>query len=62
MCQTLLIISTLNVGGITVDPKRLSERELEKLTRKLVQVRHKAQYECYLCSPKSLLLAVKTFY
>jgi glutamate dehydrogenase/leucine dehydrogenase len=23
-------------GGITVDPKRLSERELEKLTRKLV--------------------------
>lgn len=26
-------------GGITVDPKRLSERELEKLTRKLVQVR-----------------------
>lgn len=26
-------------GGITVDPKLLSERELEKLTRKLVQVR-----------------------
>jgi hypothetical protein len=26
-------------GGITVDPKQLSERELEKLTRKLVQVR-----------------------
>jgi glutamate dehydrogenase/leucine dehydrogenase len=26
-------------GGVTVDPKRLSERELEKLTRKLVQVR-----------------------
>ena len=25
-------------GGITVDPKQLSERELEKLTRKLVQV------------------------
>jgi glutamate dehydrogenase/leucine dehydrogenase len=25
-------------GGVTVDPKRLSERELEKLTRKLVQV------------------------
>ena len=25
-------------GGITVDPKKLSERELEKLTRKLVQV------------------------
>lgn len=25
-------------GGITVDPKTLSERELEKLTRKLVQV------------------------
>ena len=25
-------------GGITVDPKLLSERELEKLTRKLVQV------------------------
>lgn len=23
-------------GGVTVDPKRLSERELEKLTRKLV--------------------------
>jgi len=23
-------------GGITVDPKKLSERELEKLTRKLV--------------------------
>lgn len=23
-------------GGITVDPKQLSERELEKLTRKLV--------------------------
>lgn len=26
-------------GGVTVDPKKLSERELEKLTRKLVQVR-----------------------
>lgn len=26
-------------GGITVDPKKLSEREAEKLTRKLVQVR-----------------------
>ena len=25
-------------GGVTVDPKTLSERELEKLTRKLVQV------------------------
>ena len=25
-------------GGVTVDPKNLSERELEKLTRKLVQV------------------------
>ena len=25
-------------GGITVDPKQLTERELEKLTRKLVQV------------------------
>lgn len=25
-------------GGISVDPKLLSERELEKLTRKLVQV------------------------
>ena len=25
-------------GGVTVDPKKLSERELEKLTRKLVQV------------------------
>lgn len=25
-------------GGITVDPKKLSERELEKLTRKLVLV------------------------
>ena len=25
-------------GGITVDPKKLSERELEKLTRKLVVV------------------------
>lgn len=25
-------------GGISVDPKALSERELEKLTRKLVQV------------------------
>jgi glutamate dehydrogenase (NAD(P)+) len=25
-------------GGVTVDPKALSERELEKLTRKLVQV------------------------
>jgi glutamate dehydrogenase/leucine dehydrogenase len=29
-------------GGVTVDPKRLSERELEKLTRKLVQVRNRA--------------------
>ena len=28
----------LHAGGITVDPKQLSERELEKLTRKLVQV------------------------
>lgn len=26
-------------GGVTVDPKKLSERELEILTRKLVQVR-----------------------
>lgn len=25
-------------GGVTVDPKQLSEREMEKLTRKLVQV------------------------
>ena len=25
-------------GGVTVDPKQLTERELEKLTRKLVQV------------------------
>ncbi len=25
-------------GGVAVDPKRLSERELEKMTRKLVQV------------------------
>ncbi len=25
-------------GGVAVDPKTLSERELEKLTRKLVQV------------------------
>ena len=24
-------------GGVTVDPSKLSERELEKLTRKLVQ-------------------------
>ena len=31
-------ILLLHAGGITVDPKRLSERELEKLTRKLVQV------------------------
>lgn len=33
-------------GGITVDPKQLSARELEKLTRKLVQVsslRHEQQ-------------------
>eukprot|EP00775_Hariotina_reticulata_P006184 gene6184-6422_t len=27
----------LDDGGVTVDPKKLSERELEKLTRKLVQ-------------------------
>ena len=27
-------------GGVTVDPKTLSERELEKLTRKLVQVQN----------------------
>lgn len=32
-------------GGITVDPKQLSERELEKLTRKLVQV---CLYVCYV--------------
>jgi len=25
-------------GGVAVDPKTLSDRELEKLTRKLVQV------------------------
>ncbi len=27
---------SLTQGGITVDPHKLSERELEKLTRKLV--------------------------
>lgn len=32
-------------GGITVDPKQLSARELEKLTRKLVQVRSKRHHE-----------------
>ena len=35
-------------GGVTVDPKLLSERELEKLTRKLVQVR--VRVYCAGCS------------
>ncbi len=33
-------------GGITVDPKMLSEREAEKLTRKLVQVRIQKHLQC----------------
>jgi glutamate dehydrogenase/leucine dehydrogenase len=44
-------------GGVTVDPKRLSERELEKLTRKLVQVR----LQCGMltcCVTRELSLAV----
>ena len=39
-------------GGVTVDPKKLSERELEKLTRKLVQVRRFSKalrnYKCLI--------------
>jgi glutamate dehydrogenase/leucine dehydrogenase len=27
-------------GGVVVDPRTLSDREVEKLTRKYVQVRH----------------------
>lgn len=35
------------VGGITVDTKALSEHEIEKLTRKFVQVRVPVlHYEC----------------
>lgn len=41
-------------GGVTVDPKKLSERELEKLTRKLVQV-------CMLLQGSSLQVAVCPF-
>ena len=33
-------------GGVTVDPKLLSERELEKLTRKLVQARSCPKLKC----------------
>jgi glutamate dehydrogenase len=41
MWRLLRIVNPKNgAGGITVDPKQLSERELEKLTRKLVQVKH----------------------
>ncbi len=29
-------------GGVTVDPRKLSERELEKMTRKLVVVGDRA--------------------
>lgn len=39
-------------GGVTVDPKKLSERELEKLTRKLVQV-------CMLLQDSGLQVAVR---
>lgn len=37
-------------GGVAVDPRQLSERELERLTRKLVQVRH--QYRDYRLQPE----------
>ncbi len=39
-------------GGVTVDPKRLSERELEKLTRKLVQVGYFASLVASRCVPE----------
>ncbi len=38
-------------GGITVDPKKLSARELEKLTRKLVVVREKAECKGLMTVP-----------
>lgn len=34
-------------GGVAVDPKTLSDRELEKLTRKLVQVNKRPALQIY---------------
>lgn len=45
-------------GGVTVDPKKLSERELEKLTRKLVQVCMLLQGSCmqvFVCPHTGLM-------
>lgn len=35
-------------GGVAVDPKTLSDRELEKLTRKLVQVNKRPALQIYM--------------
>ena len=51
-------------GGVTVDPKKLSERELEKLTRKLVQVCMLVQYtslQFFVC-PHTCLMSRHTQY
>lgn len=44
-------------GGVCVDPLELSERELEILTRKLVQVQSNDQHQTVLCCYKHAMHA-----